>query len=75
MVGLKKENLNNCFTLLQEFVDRSGAETGRKGGAVLALKQLRMIIAGADSDAPDPSCEYKPRAGSPIADSESIGGD
>jgi len=71
MISLKKETLNQCFSLLREYIDQG--PKGRKYViAKLAFNQLRTITAGLTNN--DPvlktvsnshlllSCNGKPRA-------------
>lgn len=50
MNHLKKQNLNKCFSLLREFVEAATAQDNKKGTAILALNQLKKVIAGADEE-------------------------
>jgi len=52
MRRLKNENLDQCFSLLREYIDE-GPFNNKKGAAILALDHLQKITAGTDSqDAP-----------------------
>ena len=66
MTSLKKENVTKCFSLLQEYLEEAPRHE-KKGGAVLALDQLRKITAGVGKqDVPfttdGPVCVSKPLA-------------
>ena len=70
MSYLKNENLNQCFSLLREYLNE-GPSNNKKGAAILALAQLQKITAGTvtqeaspDSSAPEASglfCTGDPR--------------
>ncbi len=47
---LKKQNLNKCFSLLREFVEGATAQGNEKGTAIMALDQLKKVIAGAEEE-------------------------
>jgi hypothetical protein len=70
MNRLKNDNLKKCFSLIREFIEDSPSLSSRKGIAVLALKQLQRITAGADVNGnngatiepdPTPGCHDIPR--------------
>lgn len=48
MGRLKVENLNQCVSLLREFIDESPEADNKKGIAKLALEQLEKITAGVE---------------------------
>ncbi|MGE5342559.1 MAG: hypothetical protein ACM3SY_13875 [Candidatus Omnitrophota bacterium] len=48
MSNLKKQNMNKCLSLLQEFVNNAEAGNNQKMVAALALDQLKKIAAGSD---------------------------
>ena len=48
MSRLKNENVNQCFSLLREYLDE-GPSNNKKGAAILALDHLQKITAGTDS--------------------------
>lgn len=46
MSHLKKETLNQCFSLLREFIHKASDQNNRKGVAIMALNQLERVTAG-----------------------------
>ena len=63
MKSLKAENVEKCFNMLRQFIDKASTKDGREG-AVLALNHLQKITAGADLPVPGPSapmCVDTPR--------------
>jgi hypothetical protein len=47
MSHLKNENVNQCFSLLREYLNE-GPSNNKKGAAILALDHLQKITAGTD---------------------------
>lgn len=63
MSHLKKDNMNKCFSLLEEFIEAAGASGAQKGAAKLALDQLQKISAGTSSQELEVGgCHERPRA-------------
>jgi len=64
MSRLRDESMEQCFSLLREFIERTSRDS-RNGTAALALDQLQRIMAGT-TDPPESSCIETPLAdGSP----------
>ncbi|MCK5057169.1 MAG: hypothetical protein KAT34_10975 [Candidatus Aminicenantes bacterium] len=66
MTSLRKENVRKCFSLLKEYL-KEAPRSEKKGGAILALDQLRKITAGVGTQdvsltSDGPVCVSKPRA-------------
>lgn len=60
MGRLKTDNVNMCFSLLQEFIDDAQTPDNKKGIARLALDQLQRISGGKLASALT-TCVRRPR--------------